>query len=140
MENDRSFSINYPLNILIAANHTHARYQTEQALSSLGYRPDLAASGNEVISMTDHKAYDVILVDIGMAGQDGTLTNRLAHLRENNRPLVIGMSGDEQTSGVRQFSLEAGMDHFFSNPMDSRELRLQLKACAILTGNCRIRA
>jgi CheY-like chemotaxis protein len=140
MENDRSFSLNYPLNILIAAKHTLNRYQTEQALSGLGYRPDLAASGSEVISMTDHKAYDVILVDICMTSQDGTLTTRLAHLRENNRPLVIGMSGDEQTSGVRQFSLEAGMDHFFSNPVDPRELRLQLKACAVLTGNCRTRA
>jgi CheY-like chemotaxis protein len=139
MENDRSFSLNFPLNILIVAKHTLSLCQMEQALSSLGYRPDLAADGSEVISMTDNKDYDVILVDICMASRDGTLTTRLTHLRENNRPLVIGMSGDEEASGVRQFSLEAGMDHFFSNPIDPRELRLQLKAWAVLTGNCHTR-
>jgi DNA-binding response OmpR family regulator len=140
MENDRSFSQDYPLNILIAASHTKSQQQTEQALCSLGYQPDLAADGSEVIGKTDNNDYDVILVDIGMAGKDSTLATRLAHLRDNMRPLIIAMGGDEQTTGVRQFCLEAGMDHFFSDPIDLRELRLQLKACAVLTGNCHTRA
>ena len=137
MENAAIFSKNYPLNILIAENNPVAQVTTKSILTELGYQPEEAANGQEVLNMTSRKAYDVILMDIHMPEVEGMLVDWLS-VGQARRPLIIAMTNKTKL-GFRQVCLQVEMDHFINKPVDPKELSLQLKACSILAGNCRIR-
>jgi len=136
METIGAFSTAYPLEILIAENDPDAQATTRELLLDLGYSPAIAATGTEVLRMTTAQRYDVILMDLRMPGLEKVLAE--PKTTPGARPIIIAMSGIA-TPDIRQRSLEAMMDHSISKPMDQNELTLQLKACAVLTGKCRIR-
>jgi len=137
MENPTIFSRHYPLNILVAGNNEDARASTADLLTGLGYRPRIAGSSKEVMHMTSTGSYDVILMDIHMPEVEDMLAGSLSG-KTNRRPLIIGITGHAKP-GFRQICLQVGMDHSIRRPVDRKELLLQLKACSILSGNCRIR-
>ena len=138
MENAAKFSNYYPLNILIAENNPVAQATTKGILTELGYQPEEATNGQEVLNMTSRKAYDVILMDIHMPEVEGMLGDWLS-AGQARRPLIIAMTNKTKL-GFRQVCLQVEMDHSINKPVDPKELSLQLKACSILAGNCRIRA
>ena len=131
------FSRDYPLNILIAGNNADSRADTQDMLTGLGYRPGVATNTRELLQMTSVCSYDVILMDIQMPEAETMLATPLSG-KTNKRPLIIGITGSHKP-GFKQICLQAEMDHSLHRPLDPKELRLQLKACSILSGNCRIR-
>jgi CheY-like chemotaxis protein len=122
MENTTIFSTSYPLRILIAEDHRDPQSTTKNMLCTLGYHPEVAANSSEMLQMAGAKAYDLILLDIDMPEAEQMIADRL-----------------RTKGGFRQICLEARMDHCIRKPVDLRELRLQLKACSLLTGSCQIR-
>ncbi|HEV3325223.1 MAG TPA: response regulator [Puia sp.] len=137
MENTAIFSKEFPLDILIAADNPHAQATTKGILINLGYQPEVAVNGQEMMSMTSTKSYDVILVDIQMPEAEGMLVARQRD-RQARRPLIIAMTG-HALQDFRQNCLKERMDSFINNPPDPKELTLQLKACSVLTGHRSIR-
>ena len=137
MENTTFFSTIYPLRILIAEDHPDPQSTTKNMLCTLGYHPEVAANGREMLQMAGTKAYDLILMDINVPEAEKMIADRL-RTKGATRPLIIAMTGTKK-AGLRQVCLEAGMDHCIQKPVDPRELRLQLKACSLLTGSCQIR-
>jgi len=131
------FSKDYPLNILIAENNPDARASTTTIITELGYQPRVAGSTEEVLHLTCTESYDVILMDIHMPAVEDMLATRLSD-RKDGRPLIIGITGNARP-GFKQICLQAGMDHHIRRPVDPQELKLQLKACSVLSGNRRIR-
>lgn len=138
MENIPIISKEFPLNILIAANNPDAQVSTKGALIQLGYQPEIAASGQDLLQMTTTRSYDVILIDIQMAEVEGMLASRKRD-QQTCRPLFIAITGDAKLD-FRQTRLTEEMDHTISKPVDTTELSLQLKACSVLTGLRSIRA
>jgi CheY-like chemotaxis protein len=138
MDNIPIISKEFPLTILIAAINTDAQVTTKGALIKLGYQPEIAANGQDLLHMTTTRSYDVILIDIQMPEVEGMLALRQRD-QQHCRPLFIAMTGDAKLD-FRQTCLTAEMDHTISEPVDTRELSLQLKACSVLTGHHRIRA
>lgn len=63
------------------------------ALTRMGYRVSVAASGLEGIHMFGHCKFDLVITDILMPGLDGN--DVVDHIRRSDRPFtpVIGMSG-----------------------------------------------
>jgi CheY-like chemotaxis protein len=137
MENTAIFSTQFPLNILIAADNPHAQATTKGILINLGYQPEVAANGREMMSMTSTKSYDVILVDIQMPEVEGMVA--LQRDLEARRPLMIAMTGQARQD-FRLTRLKMEMDSYINNPPDPKELTLQLQACSVLSGHRSIRA
>ncbi|HVS94936.1 MAG TPA: response regulator [Puia sp.] len=137
LKNPMIFSQDYPLNILIAGNNADSRAATRDMLTGLGYQPGVATNTRELLDMTNIGSYDVILMDIQMPEAEAMLATQLSG-GTKKRPLIIGITGSTKP-GFKQICLQAGLDHSIYRPVDPKELRLQLKACSILSGNCRIR-
>lgn len=136
MENSAAFSFKYPLKILLAECGRDICSSVLEMLCMLGYRPEVAADSSEVLTMANNTSFDVILMDIHMPEAEQILPGQL-RAGGARRPLVIALT-DSMKPGFRQLCLQARMDHCISTPVDPRELRLQLKACSVLTGNRRV--
>ncbi len=137
MENSNKFSKAYPLNILIAESNSDPRFSTHLILTQLGYRPELATTGLEMLNMTSQKSYDVVLMDTRMPEAEDVLACRLSDTG-SRRPIFIAMTMSDLLN-PGEIQLQEGMDHSISKPVDPAELSLQLMACSVLTGNRRIR-
>ncbi|HUB61779.1 MAG TPA: response regulator [Puia sp.] len=138
MENSIKFSKAYPLRILIAEPFQDSRSAAQDILLELGYQPELATSSRELLTMSTRKSYDVILVDVRMPDAEFALASWLSDA-ESRRPIFIAMTMAGRTN-LKEIYLREGMDHSISKPVDRVELSLQLMACSVLTGNCRIRS
>ncbi|HLX67037.1 MAG TPA: response regulator [Puia sp.] len=137
MENSINFSTAYPLSILIAEPYHDSHSTAHAILLQLGYQPELATSSREMLNMTSHKWYDVVLMDTRMPEAEDVLSSRLTD-KGSRRPIFIAMTSSGRTN-LKEMYLREGMDHSISKPVDRDELILQLKACSVLTGNRRIR-
>jgi two-component system secretion sensor histidine kinase SsrA len=136
MKTMRAFSVTYPLDILIADSHSEERAAATEILSQLGYRPSIAVSSRDVLMMTSSQKYDLILMDMRMPGLDTVLHTPVS--QPGARPIIIAMTGVTKP-GAEEACLQAMADHSLDWPIEKDELLLQLKACAVLTGKCRIR-
>jgi CheY-like chemotaxis protein len=136
MEMKGVFSATYPLDILIADNHPEERAVAAKMLNGLGYRPSVAGCSGDVLRLTSTQKYDVILMDMRMPGLDTVLHTPVS--QPGARPIIIAMAGVTKP-GFEECGLQAMADHSINWPMERDELLLQLKACSVLTGRCRIR-
>lgn len=123
LENDPNLAVDVPVRILIAEDNPINMDVAEGMLSNLGYKPDTAENGLEVLKAIKAKNYDVVLMDVQMPEMDGLEATR--HLVENypreQRPLIVAMTANAMESD-RQRCLEAGMDTFISKPFVMEEL------------------
>ena len=62
---------------------------------------------------------DIVLIDLGLPGEDGF--NALVHLRKNDHLGIIVITARGGTEN-RIAGLQAGADHYFIKPIDMREL------------------
>ncbi len=65
-----------------------------------------AADGDEVVRLTEDCAPDIVLMDIGMPGQDGLAATRAIHARNAEQHVVIYTGSSEYEDIAR--SAEAG--------------------------------
>jgi CheY-like chemotaxis protein len=137
MENPINFSSAYPLTILIAEPFHDSRSVTQDILIQLGYRPELATTGQEMLTLTSQKSYDVVLMDIRMPEAENIIATRAA-VCDDRRPIFIAMTTGGRNN-FKEIHLSEGLDHSINKPVDRDELSLQLMACSVLTGNRRIR-
>ncbi len=81
---------------------------------------DVAADGDEAVSMASATGYDVILMDIMMPGKNGyeaTVDIRAAEAASGRKAYIIGLTGNVYDS-ERQKCLAAGMDAYMPKPFD----------------------
>jgi CheY-like chemotaxis protein len=146
MDNQITLSKEYPLNILIAESNHDSRLSAKDILIQLGYRPEIATTGQELLKMTSSNSYDVVLMDIRMPEAEGLLTSQRTDTTDTGcrRPILIAMTPSRPAmpatgqADFREMYLQEGMDHSISKPVDPAELTLQLMACSLLTGTRRI--
>lgn len=137
MTTNNLFSYSYPLRILILEEKSQAHSVMRNNLAILGYQPEVAANSKEMLQLAGERSYDLILTDVRPDELESVLVTRQQE-EEGKRPLVIALTDPIQLA-FRSHSPDAGMDHYMSKTADPRELRLQLKACSVLTGTSRIR-
>lgn len=120
---DAELSKRYPLRILVAEDNPVNLKVVTRTLSRMGYRPDIASSGLEVIDALRLNRYDLILMDIQMPDMDGiegTKAIRALHPGGQN-PRIVAMTA-LALEGDREKCLEAGMDDYLSKPIRMEEL------------------
>lgn len=120
---DAELAKRYPLRILVAEDNPVNLKVVTRTLSRMGYRPDIASSGLEVIDALQLNRYDLILMDIQMPDMDGiegTKAIRSLHPGGQN-PRIVAMTA-LALEGDREKCLEAGMDDYLSKPIRKEEL------------------
>jgi len=94
-------------------------------LGTHGYEVAAAANGAQMRAALELQVPDVVLLDVGLPGEDGLSLAR--YLRERHRVGIIMVTAAD---GVvdRVVGLEMGADDYVSKPFDPRELRARLKS------------
>lgn len=127
---DPQMGLRHPLRILIVEDNTINQNLASLMLERLGYRPDVAANGEEALQALRRQFYDVVLMDIQMPTMDGIeATRRIRHeFPLQDQPRIIAMTANAM-SGDREAYLLAGMDDYIGKPIHVPELVNCLNRC-----------
>ena len=111
--------------VLVADDDPSVRQMLTEYLSAHGYEVGQAASGEAMRAELERAAPAVVLLDIGLPGEDGLTLAR--YLRERHDVGIIMVTGAGDVVD-RVAGLEVGADDYIAKPFDPRELRARLKS------------
>jgi DNA-binding response OmpR family regulator len=115
--------------ILIAEDEVRISSFLEKGLRANGFSTAVAADGRDAIAMARSGDFDLLILDLGLPGMDGSLV--LRELRELDRrmPVIVLTARDSVSDKVAE--LEAGADDYVTKPFRFEELlarvRVQLR-------------
>ncbi len=125
---DKELAMRIPLRILVAEDNTVNQEVIVAMLERLGYEPDVAKTGNEVIVKLGRRGYDLIFMDMHMPGMDGLETTR--KIRKGGRPdhpWIVAMTASV-FEDERRRCLAAGMNDFLGKPFEVETLVQSIEA------------
>ncbi|MES2733191.1 MAG: two-component regulator propeller domain-containing protein, partial [Bacteroidota bacterium] len=125
------FAQAFPLHILLAEDNLINQKLAVKILHKLGYQPNVALNGVEVMEILKHQNYDVILMDMQMPEMDGLEATRLIRQGQLPQPLIIAMTANAM-QGDREECLQAGMDDYISKPIRLESLLNALEKAALM--------
>ncbi len=129
MSNDKSdqlISNEFPLKILLAEDNSINRRLTGIFLERLGYIPDIALDGLEVVSMVKENTYDLILLDISMPKMDGyAAADIIREMEFTSPPYIIGFSANAFQEDIDK-AMSHGMDDYLTKPIQFNVLQDKL--------------
>jgi len=127
-ELDITLAMQMPLRILLADDNPVNLKVGQTYLQKMGYRPELAANGLEVLAALEQHPFDLVILDVQMPEMDGyTAAQKIrARYSEANRPKIIAITGNAM-EGDREKCLDAGMDDYISKPVRPKELEAALR-------------
>src|ERR1700736_1837615 len=111
--------------ILVVEDDRALRNAVISALQSGGYEVDYAADGSAGVQALSAKAYDIVLLDIGLPFVDGWHVLSTLEGRRVPSVIVISARGD-QADKVR--ALDMGADDYLAKPFGSDELLARIRA------------
>ena len=111
--------------ILIAEDEERIASFIEKGLRANGFTTTVAADGHEALALARSGDFDLMILDLGLPGRDGT--DVLRELREWDRqtPVVILTARDGLTDKVA--GLEAGADDYVTKPFRFEELLARVR-------------
>jgi CheY-like chemotaxis protein len=116
-------NVQFPMNILIAEDNVINQKLIVKVFQLMGYKPDLAANGLEVLDALQRQHYDLIFMDIQMPEMDGfEATRQIIEKYKDNRPFIIAMTANAM-QGDREECLNIGMDEYISKPVKLEEVQ-----------------
>ncbi len=110
------FARQYPLNILIAEDDKMNQKLVTKVLNKLGYEPQVAENGKDVLEVVSQKLFDLILMDVQMPEMDGLEATRMIRVCLTEQPIIIAMTANT-LQGDREECLKAGMDDYIGKPV-----------------------
>jgi len=121
----------YPLHILLAEDNPINQQLAMILLKKMGYSPDIAANGIEVLDRLHDTHYDIIFMDVQMPEMDGLEATRTIRTRPTGSPTPIIIAMTANTTPLdREQCLASGMNDYLSKPIDLPELTSMLKKWA----------
>jgi len=111
--------------ILVVDDEPDVRDTLRDYLNTHGYDVAEAESGDAMRSALDEALPDVVLLDIGLPGEDGLSLAR--YLREHHNLAIIMVTGAGEVVD-RIVGLEVGADDYIAKPFDLRELLARVKS------------
>lgn len=122
-KSDQLISNEFPMKVLLAEDNSINRRLTNIFLERLGFIPDIALDGLEVVSKVKENDYDLILLDISMPKMDGyEATKIIKDMDIKNVPYIIGFSANAFQEDVDK-ALAHGMDDYLTKPIRFEVLR-----------------
>ncbi|HTO49504.1 MAG TPA: response regulator [Burkholderiales bacterium] len=111
--------------VLVVDDDPSVREMLTEYLGSHGYEVAQAEGGAAMRTALEQGVPDVVLLDIGLPGEDGLSLAR--YLRERYDLGIIMVTGAGEVVD-RIVGLEMGADDYVAKPFDPRELRARLKS------------
>ncbi|MGA0559909.1 two-component regulator propeller domain-containing protein [Larkinella sp. VNQ87] len=112
----KAFAQDNPLTILVAEDYQANQRLILNILQKLGYQPQLAQNGVEVMEKLRQEAFDVVLMDVQMPEMNGLEATRLIRRQPGHQPIIIAMTANAMKEDQAE-CLEAGMDDYLSKPL-----------------------
>jgi len=111
------------LRVLVVEDEPVCVVATTHLLLKLGHAAVSAINGHEALELLLRQPFDVVLMDICMAGMDGlTATRRIRAMPDPMGRIPIVAMTALALAGDRETFLAAGMDHYLPKPVDMAEL------------------
>ncbi|MNZ41914.1 Sensory/regulatory protein RpfC [compost metagenome] len=116
------------LSLLIAEDHPVDCQLFIQLLEKLGYHPDLAHNGIEVVEALSAKKYDMVFMDLDMPIMDGIKSARLIRqlMSADKMPAIIGVSTNISKE-EQERCIASGMETVISKPLKTWEINKLLE-------------
>lgn len=111
--------------LIIVEDEPELRRMLEDYLSSAGHRVRSCADGGGLRRLLDTGAADLVVLDLGLPGEDGL---SLARWLRERHDLGIVMLTAADTSLDRILGLEVGADDYVGKPFAPRELQARIEA------------
>ena len=111
--------------VLVVDDDAAIRQMLSEYLTEHGYDVACAASGEAMRAELERARPAVVLLDIGLPGDDGLTLARF--LRERYEVGIIMVTGADEVVD-RVAGLEVGADDYIAKPFDPRELRARIKS------------
>src|SRR6185312_16220409 len=111
--------------LLVVDDDPAIREMLSEYLSSHGYEVALADSGASMRAELERARPALVLLDVGLPGEDGLTLARFA--RERYDVGIIMVTGADEVVD-RVAGLEVGADDYVAKPFDPRELRARVKS------------
>ena len=111
--------------VLVVDDDPAIRHMLAEYLSGHGYEVVVAASGEAMRAEITRALPAVVLLDVGLPGEDGLTLAR--YLRERHEVAIIMVTGADHVAD-RVAGLEVGADDYITKPFDPRELRARIKS------------
>ena len=111
--------------VLVVDDDAAIRDMLAEYLGEHGYEVAVAASGEAMRAEIERAVPALVLLDVGLPGEDGLTLARF--LRERYELGIIMVTGADEVID-RVAGLEVGADDYIAKPFDPRELRARVKS------------
>jgi PAS domain S-box-containing protein len=108
--------------VLLAEDNPVNQIVAVKMLERLGCRVDIAADGQEAVTMSERFPYDLIFMDVQMPIFDGLEATRRIRAREDGKHVRIVAMTANAMDGDRERCIAAGMDDYVSKPITTQAL------------------
>jgi two-component system OmpR family response regulator len=113
--------------ILVVDDDRDIRTGVVEYLRKNGLRASAAVDGRDMFAQLDTSAFDLIVLDIMMPGDDGlVLCRTLRSGKHKAVPILLLTARDDETDRI--IGLEMGADDYVVKPFSPRELLARIKA------------
>jgi two-component system, OmpR family, response regulator len=112
--------------ILIAEDEPRLAGFLEKGLRAAGYATTVCADGVQAAAMAVDEDFDLLVLDIGLPGQDGFAVLRALRARGNRMPVLVLTARDEIADTVT--GLDLGADDYVTKPFVFEELLARVRA------------
>jgi DNA-binding NtrC family response regulator len=112
--------------VLIIDDEAEIRESLQTLLELEGYEVDTAASGEEGVSRTSERAFDLVLLDLALPDRNGI--DLLAELRAHDPDICVIMITAYGTVENAVRAMQAGAANFVQKPWDNEKLLADVRA------------
>jgi DNA-binding response OmpR family regulator len=112
--------------ILIAEDEPRLSSFLEKGLRAAGYSTTVCDNGIQAAAMASDQNFDLMILDIGLPGQDGFAVLRTLRGRGDRMPVLILTARDEIPDRVT--GLDSGADDYVTKPFVFEELLARVRA------------
>jgi DNA-binding response OmpR family regulator len=112
--------------ILIAEDEPRLSSFLEKGLRAAGYSTTVCDDGTRCVTLARDAEFDLLILDIGLPGQDGFSVLRAIRARGERLPVLILTARDEIVDTVT--GLDSGADDYVTKPFVFEELLARVRA------------
>jgi DNA-binding response OmpR family regulator len=112
--------------ILIAEDEPRLASFLEKGLRAAGHTTTVCADGVQAAAMASDDEFDLLILDIGLPGQDGFAVLRALRARGSQLPVLVLTARDEIADTVT--GLDLGADDYVTKPFVFEELLARVRA------------
>jgi DNA-binding response OmpR family regulator len=106
--------------ILIAEDESRIAAFIEKGLRKNGFMTAIAEDGNQAACMAESGEFDLLLLDIGLPGQDGWAVLKTLRSQGKELPVIVVSARDEVRDKIA--GLNSGANDYVTKPFQFKDL------------------